>query len=60
MSEISESAALTEDDVVLPVEELEGLDTIAIQEDLSFVYPHMAAIHTPAAATASSLGLEKT
>lgn len=59
MSEISESAALTEDDVVLPVEELEGLDTIAIQEDLSFVYPHMAAIHTPAAATASSLGLEK-
>lgn len=59
MSEISESAMMTEDDVALPVEELDGLDTSAIQEDLSFIYPHQNAIHTPAAATASNLGLEK-
>ena len=50
---------MSEDDVSLPVEEFDYLDSTKIRNDLAFEYKYQKAIHTPAAAAASTLSMVK-
>ena len=59
MSEITESSMMSEDDVSLPVEEFDYLDSTKIRNDLAFEYKYQKAIHTPAVAAASTLSMVK-